>query len=220
MTSKRTIAAANETAFSDRVVKLVLYARLDFAAGVQRFHTEIGPKTAVHPIHGSESYLGVGDFGGISSKVVESISGAPKSLSISLSGVSGALLNSALTDDYFRRDAEVMVGLEDGAGDSIEDPEILFSGFMDKVNITLGDGLASMTLICESRGTNLLRASDFRFTDEDKQREVTGDLGAEYVWRMEDLQLTWGGRGVNPFPTPRGPGGRPPNTGGPGVVPK
>ena len=192
MTSKRTIAAANETALLAKVVKTVFFVRMDFSSGVQRFHTEIGPTTATHPIHGAEVYTGIGDFGGLQGDVVESVSGAPQAIRLSISGVKASLVNDALVDDYYRRDVDVMLGLEDTVGDLIEDPEILFSGFMDKVDIGLAEGLGQMVLTCESRGTNLLRASDHRFTDEDKQAEVSGDLIAEYVYRMIDLTLFWG----------------------------
>ena len=37
-----------------------------------------------------------------------------------------------------------------------------------------------------------MRSSDWRFSDEDKQVEVNGDLMGEYIYRMIDLQLTWG----------------------------
>lgn len=216
MTSKRPLEAANEAALLLPVVKIVLYARMDFAGGVRRFHTEIGPKNATHPVHGSEAYDGLGDFGGISSKIIESIAGAPKSMSISLSGVNASLVNAAVTDDYFRRDVDVLLGLEDAAGDKVEVEETLFSGFMDKVDITLDAGLAAMTMICESRGTNLLRSPDHRFTDEDLQLESPGNLGAEYVYRMADLQLSWGGFGVSPFAPPRRPGDKGPPHGPPG----
>ncbi len=202
MTSKRSISASNETGFLAQVVRPILFGRFDFSSGVQRLHTEIGPRTVVHPVHGSESYTGLGDFGGISSEVVESISGAPASLSISLTGVKSAFINDALVDDYFRRDADVLIGLVDDAGDLLDDPEYLFSGFMDKVDIVLSQGLAQMTLICESRGTNLLRAPDNRYTDEDKQAEVNGDLAGEYIFRMQDLELSWGGFGAVLFPGP------------------
>ncbi len=206
MTSKRTIAAANETAFLAQNVKMVFFIRMDFSGGVQRMHTEIGPKTATHPVHGAESYLGIGDFGGISSTVVESVSKSPQSLKLSLTGIKASLITTALTDDYYRRDVEVMLGLEDALGDLIEDPEILFSGFMDTVEIALDDGIGHMTLTCESRGTNLRRASDHRFSDEDKQAEVSGDLLAEYAWRMVDLQLFWGDSQWNGGPVGGGTG--------------
>lgn len=193
----RTISAANIAALDANHIKYVLFARLDFSSGVQRYHTEIGPKTAVHPVHGSESYTGIGDFGGISGDVKESVTAAPTGIKLVLTGVNASLINTSITENYYRRDAEVMLGLEDASGNLVDDPVILFSGFMDKIDISLSQGLGQMTLSVESRGTNLLTASDVRFTDEDKQAEVNGDLMAEYVYRMADLQLKWGG--VNPL---------------------
>ncbi len=215
MTSKRTISAANETALLAQVKKLVYFVRMDFSAGVERFHTEIGPKTATHPIHGAEVYQGIGDFGGLQGDVVESVSGAPQAIKLSLSGVKASLVTSAVVDDYYRRDVEVMLGLEDEAGDLIDDPEILFSGFMDKMDISLNRNVGTMVLTCESRGTNLLRASDHRFTDEDKQAEVSGDLLGEYIYRMMDLELFWG-NAQSPLVFPYYPNFDPANPWGPG----
>ncbi len=200
MTSKRAIDATNETAFLDQVVKAVFYARMDFSSGVQRVHTEIGPQTVTHPVHGAEAYIGIGDFGGITGSVVESVSGSPQAIRLSLTGVKASWINMGLVDDYYRRDVEIMLGLEDPSGDLVADPEILFSGFMDKIDMALNEGIGQMTLTCESRGTNLRLSSDKRFTDEDKQAEVNGDLLAEYVYLMADLKISWGDREFNsPF---------------------
>lgn len=200
MTSRRAISSANETALNQPVVRIVVYARLAFASGVQRFHTEIGPKTATHPVFGSETYLGLGDFGGISNDVVESITGAPRALKLALTGVDSSLLSTAMTDDYFRRDVDIMIGIEDAAGDPIDDPEVLFSGFMDKVDITLGEQLSAMEMTCESRATKLLTTPDWRYTDEDKQIEVPGDLAAEYIYKMPELDtsVSWPSSGQRP----------------------
>jgi hypothetical protein len=84
MTSKRTISALNEGALNARVVRPILFLRLDFFTGVKRFHTEIGDRDAVHPIFGNETYTGVGDFGGISSNITESIAQAPQAVKFSL----------------------------------------------------------------------------------------------------------------------------------------
>lgn len=206
MTSKRTIAAANETGFLAATVKPVFFTRLDFSGGILRAHTEIGPKTATHPVHGSEVYTGLGDFGGIQGDVVESVSGAPQRLQLSLSGVDATLINDLLTDDYYRRDAEVMIGLEDTSGSLLADPEILFSGFMDKADIALKSGFGTVTMTLEGRGTNGRTGSDQRFTDEDKQAETTGDLFAEYVYRMQDITLRWGDTSFrSPFAPRTGP---------------
>ena len=209
MTSKRTISATNETAFLAPNVKMVIFARLDFSSGVQRFHTEIGSKTAVHPIFGSEVYTGIGTFGGIGGEVRESTQGAPIGITLVLTGVSPTLIATTLTDDYFRRDADVMVGLEDENGDLIDDPEILFSGYMDSVQISFAKNSATLQMSLESRGTNFLSASDLRFCDEELQRAFPGDLGGEYIFRMGDLVLRWGSNNVTgsgilrPPPGPR-----------------
>ncbi len=193
MTSKRNISALNEGALNARVVRPIMFLRLDFFTGVQRYHTEIGPRDAVHPIFGLETYTGIGDFGGITSNITESIAQAPQAVKFSLTGVKASLISDAFLDDYHRRDAEAMFGFDDENGDLIDDPVILWSGFMDKVDITLGDQTGEMTLTCESRATIGQQASDLRFSDEDLQAAVPGDLAGEYIFRMGDLVLSWGG---------------------------
>lgn len=196
MTSKRIISGLNEGALNARVVRPIMFLRADFLAGVKRFHTEIGPRDAVHPVFGSETYLGLGDFGGITSNIVESISQAPQSIQFSLTGVKSTLIATALTDDYHRRDIDALFGFDDENGDLIDDPVIVWSGFMDKIDISLGKETGSMTLTCESRATIGQQSSDLRFTDEDLQAAVTGDLGGEYIFRMGDLVLSWGGDSI------------------------
>jgi len=196
----RDISIDNINALNSAVIRPILFARLDFASGVKRFHTEIGPRIAVHPIYGSETYSGVGDFGGITGDIKESISLAPNGVSLSLTGVDPALIEDAKTDDYHRRDIELMFGFDDVNGVLIDDPVIVWSGYMDHVIISLGQHTAELTMICESRGTNGRGRSDIRFTDEDKQITDSGDLIAEYVFRMADLQIKWGGEQVQGSP--------------------
>jgi len=193
----RDISATNITAMMSAVVRPIIFARFDFASGVKRFHTEIGPRIAVHPIFGSETYLGVGSFGGMTSDVKETISLSHASLQLSLTGVDPALISDALTDDYHRRDVDLMIGLDDVNGVLVDDPVLLWSGFMDHAIINLGEQSAEMTLVCEDRSTNLRGRCDLRFTDEDMQAVHTGDRIAEYAYRMVDLQIKWGGDQVN-----------------------
>ncbi len=115
-----------------------------------------------------------------------------------------AFSNTIITDDYYRRDFELMIGLLDATGTLLANPEILFSGFMDKADLVLTDAAGKIQLVCESRATNLQRASDLRFTDEDLQVEFSGDLMGEYIYRMLDLKLYWGDREVGGWSTGRG----------------
>ncbi len=196
MTSKRSITTLNQNAVLGKIVRPIMFARMSFSSGVPRMHTEIGPRTAIHPIFGSESYLGIGDFGGIAGDIKESISGAAEPIKLAITGVKSSFIDIALDDDYYRRDIELMFGFDDENGELLDDPVILWSGFMDKVNINLGQGLGALALTCESRATNLKGASDLRFTDEDLQAAFTGDLGGEYIFRMADLQIKWGPGGA------------------------
>lgn len=190
--SKRDISAANITAVQSSIIRPIIFLRMAFASGVKRFHTEIGPRTASHPVHGSESYLGVGDFGGMSSEVVESVSNAAQGIKLSLTGIDATLISDALTDDYHGRDVDTMLGFDDVDGVLVSDPVVLWSGFMDKVDINLQSQRGDMTLYCESRQVKLQSNGDLRFTDEQLQQDYTGDLGGEYIYRMLDLQLKWG----------------------------
>ena len=220
MTSKRNISVLNEAALNSRVVRPILFLRLDFFSGVLRFHTEIGPRDAVHPIFGLETYLGIGDFGGISSNITEDISQAPSAVKFSLTGVKSSLINVALDGEYHRRDAEAMFGFDDENGELIDDPVIVWSGYMDKADIVLGKDTGELTMTCESRATLGRQSSDLRFSDEDLQAAVTGDLAGEYIFRMGDLVLSWGGDTLQQGLTngtafsgtsrPRNPGGETP----------
>lgn len=202
MTSKRTIAGANETAILSKVVRPVYFARLAFASGVERYHTEIGPITATHPVFGAEVYTGIGDFGGIEGDVTETVDGVSQTVKLMISGVKSSLVNLALTDNFFMRDAEIMLGFMSETKTLLANPEILYSGFMSKADVALDGGVGQIALTLESRAVKLNRSSDWRFTDEDKQIEVNGDLMAEYVYRMADLQLTWGADSIDPFRPP------------------
>ena len=156
----------------------------------------------MHPLYGAETYEGIGDFGGITGDVRESISSSPNGVQLSLTGVDPAYVSQALTDDYHRRDVELLFGFDDEQGELLDDPVILWSGYMDHVIITLGQQMAELTLICESRGTNGAGASGLRFTDEDKQAVNPGDRVAEYLYRMMDLVLKWGGENVQQYTGP------------------
>lgn len=195
--STRDISALNITAIKSKVVRPIVFVRLDFLSGAKRFHTEIGPRTVTHPIHGAEVYTGLGDFGGITAEFKESISNSPQPIKLALSGVNAALLADGLDPaDYFWRDIDLMLGFDDESGTLVDDPVILDSRFMDKLNVTLSQGIATMQLSCESRAVLLTGNSDLRFTDEQKQAEVPGDLAGEYIYRMLDIILRWGGETV------------------------
>lgn len=64
---------------------------------------------------------------------------------------------------------------------------------MDKPGFVFEKGKANLLMTCESKATILQDRPDLRFTDEQLQSDFSGDLAAEYVYRMRDLVLEWGG---------------------------
>ena len=191
--SLRNISELNQEATTARIVRPILFARLDFASGVRRLHTEIGPRTARHPVFGVETYDGIGDFGGITGPITESVSDSPYAVTIALSGVNASLMDRTLNDDYHGRDADLMFGFDDENGELLDDPVVVWSGYMDKVDVALSQGLADLSLTCESRAALLQGSSELIFSDEQKQSSHPGDLVAEYLYRMIDMTLSWGG---------------------------
>lgn len=199
--SSRDITASNIAATKAKVVRPIVFVRLDFDSGVKRFHTEIGPRTAVHPVYGSEVYTGLGDFGGITGEFTETIGNSPQPIKLALSGVNASLMADAQDyTDWFWREGDICFGFDDESGTLVDDLTVLDSRFMDKVNVTLNQGIATLQLSLESRAILLSGNSDLRFTDEQKQADVPGDLAGEYIYRMLDIVLKFGDQFVNATP--------------------
>lgn len=206
--STRDITANNIAAIKSKVIRPIVFVRMDFLSGVKRFHTEIGPRTVTHPIYGAELYTGLGDFGGITAEFKETLGNSPQPIKLALSGVNAALLADGLDpSDYFWRDIDLMLGFDNESGVLLDDPVILDSRFMDKLNVTLNKGIATMQLSCESRAILLTGNSDLRFTDEQKQTDVPGDLAGEYIYRMLDIILKFGDGVVQAATSTQGPFG-------------
>ena len=53
-------------------------------------------------------------------------------------------------------------------------------------------GTATITLNCESRLIQLERPKNRRYTHEDQQERLTGDLGFEFVTDLQDKEIIWG----------------------------
>jgi hypothetical protein len=149
----RDITTANINALSGAVVRPIMFVRLDFDVTVRRYHTEIGNRTATHPDHGAETYIGVGDFGGIVGDLTENIGQAAQEVRIALSGINSDLITESLGDDYHLRDVDIMLGLDNASGQLVTDPVILWAGYMDKPGFTFDKGKADLIMTCESKLT-------------------------------------------------------------------
>jgi hypothetical protein len=112
---------------------------------------------------------------------------------ISLSGINGALLSTALQTQYHGRLARVKFGL----GDPVTLVEI-FVGYMDQMTIDEAPDSCTISLSLESRLVDLERPRPVRLTTESQRLRFpnkTADRAFEFINDLQTKPLMWG-RGV------------------------
>ncbi len=171
----------------------VVFAEFMFTTPV-RVWTGLGDKVATMPGGSSQTWIGVGDLGGIES-IIESADRRRNGVLFSLSGVDTSLLSDVLTDNYQGKDVTAWEAYIDDAGVLIADPALAFSGIMDTMGISDGDPSGIIKLQCESRDILLQRTSRSLYTNEEQQLKFPGDLGLEFMLELQDKQIIWGAPG-------------------------
>ena len=175
------VAATTATA-----VKPILLAELDFSSGFVRCWTGVGTLS-----WGGNSWLGTGDFGGVSAPE-EAGDLRATSITFSMSGIPNALVTSVLGEHYRGRSAKLWWAFLDASNAIVADPFLIFGGRMDTVAILRGGESATVTVTAESRLVDLQRARIRRFNDQDQQQLYPGDLGFQFIAAIQNLTLVWG----------------------------
>jgi hypothetical protein len=139
---------------------------------------------------GSDTYLGSGELGGISS-IGESNQIEAKGITLSLSGIPSNLMTSALYETYQNRNCTIYFGCLVN-GQLTVAPYEIFTGLMDTMNVTQNGDTSNITLNVESSLINLKRTKINRFTDEDQQNLHTGDTSLRYVADLQNKEILWG----------------------------
>lgn len=188
----RAISAALITASTSDIFRPVVFLDLNFDSGMVCAHNDIGTLT-----FGGNDYLGVGDFGHIEA-VKEGPLLSPYSIALLLSGMDSDMMDEAENQDYFLREATIYVGGLDGDGALVDDPDEIWSGFMDHMAYTIGaQNLIKLT--CESAMAIFDRSNGKRNSNEQQQLDHSGDLLFEYVHLMEDAKVVWNGKTTTRF---------------------
>lgn len=233
----RTIDAAAIAELTKTQVKPALLATLDFASGMLRVWSGVGPL-----VYDGETYLGVGTLGEIS-PLEESGQGMVRAtnLTMRLSGIPSTYLSLALTEEYQGREVTVSLGfftpetispvLE--GGETFIDTDVAFVdtdvafvdggttwtyestltviplwvGRMDVMMIDEGPETSAITVTAESELADLKRPRVRRYTHEDQQQLYPGDMGFEFVSGVMDLEIGWGTGAVSPRTYPKGVSG-------------
>lgn len=96
----------------------------------------------------------------------------------------------SLTDDTVSVDNIII--LENEPFPLVADPEILFKGQTDTVQILEGKETSQITVNAENRLVKLEHKNERRYTKQDQDRFVSGDLGLDYVLQLQDKEIIWG----------------------------
>ena len=169
---------------------------------------------------GTVTYLGAGNLLNIST-MTETTDTQAANATVSLSGISQAMLSVALTTKYHGRIARIKFGMtrmneafllretsgyilqESGAllsvssGDS-EALTTLFVGYMDQMTIEEGPETSFITMALESKLVDLERPRPIRYTSEGQRIRFPNsspDKAFEYINSLQDKPVMWG-RGV------------------------
>ena len=165
----RSLDASLVTSSTSNYFNFYVFVKLEFDAATIYVHNGIGTFT-----FGGNDYLGVGDFGGIS-VIEEGNEISPYAISLTLSALDATFLNTALTLDYYMRPITIYIGAIDSAGVLVADPDELWSGKMDTMDVIVGEDNA-IHLTCENDLAIFDKSNGKRSSNTQQQDDYSGDL--------------------------------------------
>jgi hypothetical protein len=159
---------------------------LEFDSGELNLWTGIGDFTS-----GSKTYTGAGELLTISN-IEETNELASTNLTISISGLNSDIVSYATTEDYQNR--PITLKLFFFHADTTEEINsmILFKGRMDTLTVNDGDAF-SVVISAENKLIDLTRPKNLYFTPETQEFLYSGDKGLEFVPKIQEQRLNWGG---------------------------
>jgi hypothetical protein len=123
--------------------------------------------------------------------VEETTSKEAKGIALRISGIDPANISRALGENYQGRSVKVWLALLSDQYAILADPILIFTGFMDTMNIELGE-TASITVTAESKWVAWESPKVRRINQADQEAAYPGDKGCEFVEQMVSKELVWG----------------------------
>lgn len=181
----RDIDPSAADALESGVVKFAVLVYVDLDAGELRL---CSGRTVDWDGH---TWTGAGTLGSIDGIAETAGEAEKKGLSMSLSGMSAAVLSSVLSASVRDHDCAIYFAVLDYATESVLDALQLFSGKLSQASITrTKDG--------RSIGVNVAHISDyfsrpkpFRNTDSDQRSAYSGDTSRRFVVSQAQKQDVW-----------------------------
>ena len=168
------------------VVRPIVLVQCDFDSGALNLWNGLGDLTV-----SGVNYVGAGTLLNIST-MKESSDLSANGMNVTLSGITEPLISKARDEDYQGRELKVLLGAMDSSNSVIASPVIIFSGFMDTLNIQDGAETATITVSVENRLIEFQRNRIRRYTAEDQKINYPTDKGLEFVAEMAEKEIIWG----------------------------
>lgn len=166
-------------------VRPVLFVALEFDDDPLYVNT-----TATDLEWDNKTWIGAGLLGGIGNSE-QNIEMNALSLTVSLSGIPVSRIIEARNEKYRNRRGAVYFGWFDGEWAIPSDPLQIFSGKMDKMNISASGDMASIMVEIASPFQEWQRPKSTRYTNESLRSKYPNDLGFQYVPQMVTVSLPW-----------------------------
>ena len=203
------ITTTMQAAVTAPTLSPILLCSLSFASGAVNAWSGTGNLT-----WNGITFTGVGAFGGINS-AAETTDIRATSIDLSLSGIPSSLISLLLSDNYQGRPASIWFGLVDQHMNVIANPLLIFGGNMDTAKIEDNGITSAVTVTIENSLVDLSNPRVRRFTDQDQQNQYPGDLGLQYVGKIQNIDVNWGIANSPSWSLPQTNGGK---QGGPGKL--
>lgn len=177
--------AGNQAAANASVTRIVMFVEMVFDSETLRLCTgDIGYTW------GGFQWLAAGHVGAVES-VTESANLEAHSVGFTLNGVDSANLAIALAEPIQGRRVRLYLGYPDGDHQLNTDPEEIWAGRLDTMDIELGrEGIIQVTAV--NKLADWERPRVRRYTDADQKLDFPADRGFEFVSTTAEKELIWG----------------------------
>jgi len=195
----RSLESGMSTAVAADLVRPIFLCQLAFPSGNVNLWSGIGDLTV-----DSVDYVGAGTLLGVSD-ISESSDVQANGIRVSLSGIASPIITKARDEDYQGRELKILLGAMDSSNSVIDDPVVVFSGFMDTMTINDAGETAIISVTAENRLIEFEKTRVRRYTAEDQKIEYPNDKGLEFVAEMAEKEIIWGRNAVGTGSSGRNP---------------
>jgi hypothetical protein len=183
------VGRANTSAFNTEIAQDIISPRLlidaSFDGAMVYVWNGIGDT-----IWDGNTYTGAGNLLGLSA-ITEGTELKIDSMTIDFEGITTAYKSLALQSIHLRNTVTVRLGLQDGNGAIIADPDIVFIGNMNGAELSDGKDKSMFKINVQNEMHRALQPTERRYTDQDHQQRHTGDTFMRHSVNAEK-KSRWG----------------------------